>query len=116
MTSKKRVMTKVEKRSGGQAMQMELSNSDQAMVIDEDAETTPHWSSSLTPPLPSSPMQAPSALPSSSKDDIKNEFFSLLFTNRMDNLLKGAMVVLLTCRWLVEHKQSFQDLQSSLHQ
>ncbi|KIK74710.1 hypothetical protein PAXRUDRAFT_19610 [Paxillus rubicundulus Ve08.2h10] len=33
----------------------------------------PHRSSSLTPPPPSSPVQAPSALPSSSKDDIKNE-------------------------------------------
>ncbi|KIK75951.1 hypothetical protein PAXRUDRAFT_171213, partial [Paxillus rubicundulus Ve08.2h10] len=41
--------------------------------------------------------------------------FSLLFTSRMDNLIKGAMVVLLTCRWLVEHQQSFQDLCSSLH-
>ncbi|KIK76320.1 hypothetical protein PAXRUDRAFT_18300 [Paxillus rubicundulus Ve08.2h10] len=43
------------------------------MVINDNAETTPHQSSSLTPPLPSSPMQAPSALPSPSKDDTKNE-------------------------------------------
>ncbi|KIK71802.1 hypothetical protein PAXRUDRAFT_22814 [Paxillus rubicundulus Ve08.2h10] len=43
------------------------------MVLDEDVETIPHWTSSLTPPLPSSPMQAPSALPPSSKDNIKNE-------------------------------------------
>ncbi|KIK73587.1 hypothetical protein PAXRUDRAFT_20695 [Paxillus rubicundulus Ve08.2h10] len=43
------------------------------MVIDEDAETTPHQSSLLTPPLPSSPMQVPSTLPSHSKDDTKDE-------------------------------------------
>ncbi|KIK74291.1 hypothetical protein PAXRUDRAFT_20025 [Paxillus rubicundulus Ve08.2h10] len=43
------------------------------MVTDEDAETTPHQSSLLTPPPPSSPTQAPSALPSSSMDDAKNE-------------------------------------------
>ncbi|KIK77176.1 hypothetical protein PAXRUDRAFT_167609, partial [Paxillus rubicundulus Ve08.2h10] len=64
MTSKKHVMTKVEKSSGG------------PMVIDKDAVTMPHRSSLLTPPPPSSPMQAPSALPSSSKDDIKNEGFT----------------------------------------
>ncbi|KIK75284.1 hypothetical protein PAXRUDRAFT_19128 [Paxillus rubicundulus Ve08.2h10] len=168
------------------------------MVINKDAETMPHRSSLLTPPPPSSPMQAPSTLPSSSKDEIKNEhcylcldgdgfarvptsshleylwpyfppnalhfselefnfgtrakiaehkgkietieeeqgdlfageegpqtkprpiavkvdqFSSLLFTSGMDNLLKGATVVLLTCGWLVEHEQSFQDLRSSL--
>ncbi|KIK74719.1 hypothetical protein PAXRUDRAFT_174867, partial [Paxillus rubicundulus Ve08.2h10] len=44
-----------------------------------------------------------------------DQFFSLLFTSRMDDLLKGATVVLLTCGWLVEHEQSFQDLHSSLH-
>ncbi|KIK76611.1 hypothetical protein PAXRUDRAFT_169372 [Paxillus rubicundulus Ve08.2h10] len=44
-----------------------------------------------------------------------DQFFSLLFTSRMDDLLKGATVVLLTCRLLVEHEQSFQDLYSSLH-
>ncbi|KIK76423.1 hypothetical protein PAXRUDRAFT_18232 [Paxillus rubicundulus Ve08.2h10] len=43
-----------------------------------------------------------------------DQFFSLLFASKMDDLLKGAMVVLLTCGWLVEHKQSFQDLHSSL--
>ncbi|KIK73719.1 hypothetical protein PAXRUDRAFT_20559 [Paxillus rubicundulus Ve08.2h10] len=43
-----------------------------------------------------------------------DQFFSLLLTSGMDDLLKGATAVLLTCRWLVEHKQSFQDLRSSL--
>ncbi|KIK77700.1 hypothetical protein PAXRUDRAFT_17321 [Paxillus rubicundulus Ve08.2h10] len=43
-----------------------------------------------------------------------DQFFSLLFTSGMDDLLKGATVVLLTCGWLVEHEQSFQDLRSSL--
>ncbi|KIK77957.1 hypothetical protein PAXRUDRAFT_165285, partial [Paxillus rubicundulus Ve08.2h10] len=41
-------------------------------------------------------------------------FFSLLFASGMDHLLKGATVVLLTCGWLVEHDQSFQELHSSL--
>ncbi|KIK72139.1 hypothetical protein PAXRUDRAFT_22347 [Paxillus rubicundulus Ve08.2h10] len=45
-----------------------------------------------------------------------DQFFSLLFASRMDDLLKGAMVVLLTCGCLVKHKQSFQDLHSSLCQ
>ncbi|KIK72691.1 hypothetical protein PAXRUDRAFT_180108, partial [Paxillus rubicundulus Ve08.2h10] len=44
-----------------------------------------------------------------------DHFLSLLFTSGMDCLLKGATMVLLTCRWLVEHEQSFQELHSSLH-
>ncbi|KIK77309.1 hypothetical protein PAXRUDRAFT_167299, partial [Paxillus rubicundulus Ve08.2h10] len=44
-----------------------------------------------------------------------DHFFSLLFASGMDHLLKGATMVLLTCRWLVKHKQSFQEFHSSLH-
>ncbi|KIK79185.1 hypothetical protein PAXRUDRAFT_161970, partial [Paxillus rubicundulus Ve08.2h10] len=44
-----------------------------------------------------------------------DQCFSLLFASRMDHLLKGAMVVLLTCAWLVRHERSFQDLHYSLH-
>ncbi|KIK75921.1 hypothetical protein PAXRUDRAFT_18570 [Paxillus rubicundulus Ve08.2h10] len=82
--SKKCLMTKVKKSSGGRVMGMELSDGNQAMVIDEDAETTPHQSSLLTPPLPSSPMQAPSTLPSSSKDNTKNEHFYLCLDGAED--------------------------------
>ncbi|KIK76634.1 hypothetical protein PAXRUDRAFT_18064 [Paxillus rubicundulus Ve08.2h10] len=43
-----------------------------------------------------------------------DQIFSLLFMSGMDHLLKGAMVVLLACGWLVEHEQSFLELHSHL--
>ncbi|KIJ12242.1 hypothetical protein PAXINDRAFT_14866 [Paxillus involutus ATCC 200175] len=43
-----------------------------------------------------------------------DKFFSMLLPSDFASLLKGATVVLLTCSWLVQHAESFNQLQSSL--
>ncbi|KIK80151.1 hypothetical protein PAXRUDRAFT_159406, partial [Paxillus rubicundulus Ve08.2h10] len=41
-------------------------------------------------------------------------FFSILLAGNFAFILNEAAVVLLTCGWLVQHKESFNQLQSSL--
>ncbi|KAF8834921.1 hypothetical protein BDN67DRAFT_984975 [Paxillus ammoniavirescens] len=40
--------------------------------------------------------------------------FDLLLGNCMDNVIRGAIIVLLTCGWAIKYKESFKGLQLSL--
>ncbi|KIK73539.1 hypothetical protein PAXRUDRAFT_20744 [Paxillus rubicundulus Ve08.2h10] len=87
-TAKKHLTCKA-KASGGRAPQMQLSDDDQPMTVDEDIEAMPQWSSSL-PPMTPSPVQGSSALPPASADDAKND--STLSTSFLQALIFNTFI------------------------